>query len=89
MQMERRQLRERREGRLRRALGEALPGESAEQLDRLGKEDQLRAEQGHVAVMEVGAKIFYKHIDLLSRHYMNARTAAEQARVEWLKYRVA
>jgi hypothetical protein len=38
--------------------------------------------------MEEGAKIFYKHIDLLSRHYMNARTAAEQARVEWLKYRV-
>jgi hypothetical protein len=38
--------------------------------------------------MEEGAKTFYKHIDLLSRHYMNARTAAEQARVEWLKYRV-
>jgi hypothetical protein len=39
--------------------------------------------------MEEGAKIFYKHIEFLSRHYMNARTAAaEQARVEWLKYRV-
>jgi hypothetical protein len=38
--------------------------------------------------MEEDAKIFYKHIDLLSRHYMNARTAAEQARVEWLKYSV-
>jgi hypothetical protein len=39
--------------------------------------------------MGEGAKIIYKHIDDLSSHYMNARTAAEQARVEWLKYHVA
>jgi hypothetical protein len=39
--------------------------------------------------MEEGGEIFYKHIDDLSWHYMNARTAAEQARVEWLKDRVA
>jgi hypothetical protein len=89
MQMERRQLRERREGKLRRALGVVLPGESADQLDRLGEEDQLSAEQGHVAVMGEGGEIFYKHIDDLSWHYMNAKTAAEQARVEWLKDRVA
>jgi hypothetical protein len=67
------------------ALGVALPGESAKRLDRLGEEDQLRAEQGHVAVMGEGGETFYKHIDDLSRHYMNAKTAAEQARVEWLK----
>ena len=42
-----------------------------------------------MTIMEEGAKIYYKHIELLSRHYMNARTAAEQARVEWLKDRVA
>ena len=41
-----------------------------------------------MAVMGEGAKIFYKYIADLSRHYMNARTAAEQARVEWLKDRV-
>jgi hypothetical protein len=35
--------------------------------------------------MGAGAKIFYIYIADLSRHYMNARTAAEQARVEWLK----
>ena len=39
--------------------------------------------------MGEGAKIFYKYIADLSRHYMNARTVAEQARVEWLKDRVA
>ena len=37
--------------------------------------------------MGEGGEIFYKHIDDLSRHYMIARTAAEQARVEWLKDR--
>ena len=41
-----------------------------------------------MAFMGEGGKIFYKHIDDLSSHYVNARTAAEQARVEWLKDRV-
>ena len=88
MAMERRQLRERRKGKLRRALGVPLPGESAEELDRLGEEDRIRAEQGLVDVMGEGSKIIYKHIDDLSRHDMNARTAAEQVRVGWLKERV-
>ena len=48
MQMERRQLRERREGKLRRAS--EMPDESIEELDRLGKEDRMRAEQGLVGV---------------------------------------
>ena len=43
MQMERRQLRERREGKLRAALGIPLPGESVEQLDRIGAQDRRRA----------------------------------------------
>jgi hypothetical protein len=51
MQMERRQLRERLQGNLSRVLSEALPGESVEGLDRLGEQDQLRAERGLVAVM--------------------------------------
>jgi hypothetical protein len=45
LQMERRQLRERREGKLRRALGRPLPDESSEQLDRIGALDQRRAEE--------------------------------------------
>ena len=46
--MERRQLTERREGKYRRALG--MPDESVEELDRLGEEDRMRAEQGLVGV---------------------------------------
>jgi hypothetical protein len=42
--MERRQLRERREGKYRRALG--IPDESVEELDRLGEEDRMMANQG-------------------------------------------
>ena len=49
MRMERRQLRERREGRLCRALG--MPDESVVEQDRLGEEDRMRAGQGLVAVM--------------------------------------
>jgi hypothetical protein len=48
MQMERRHLRERREGTFRRALG--MPDESVEELDRLGEEDRMRAEQGLVDI---------------------------------------
>jgi hypothetical protein len=88
MQMERRQLRERCEGKLRRALGVALPGESVEELDRLGEQDRLRAEQGLVAVKGEGGKIFHKHLDDLSRHDMRLRTAAERVEVAWLKDRV-
>jgi hypothetical protein len=89
MQMERRRLWERREGKLRRALGVALPGESGEGLDQLGEQDQLRAEQGLVAVMGQGGKIYYKHIDDLSRLDMRFRTAAEWLEVPWLKERLA
>ena len=88
MQMERKQLWERRKGKLRRALGRPLPGESVEELDRLGEQDQLRAEQGLVIVVGEGGRIFYKHIDDLSRYDMRFRTAAERVEVAWLKDRV-
>ena len=51
MQMERTQLRERCEGKLRAALGVPLPGETVEELDRIGAQDRRRAEQGLVAVV--------------------------------------
>jgi hypothetical protein len=88
MQMERRQLRERCEGKLRRALGVALTGESVKELDRLGEQDQLRAEQGFVPVMGEYGRIFYKHIDDLSTHDMSLRTTAERVEIAWLKDRV-
>jgi hypothetical protein len=88
MDMERRQLRERREGKLRRALGWPLPRESVEQLDRIGAQDRRRAEQGLVAVMGQGGTISYEYLDNLGRLDMNARTAAERVVVDWLKERV-
>ena len=88
MEMERRKLRERREGKLRRALGRPLPGESSEQLDRIGGLDRSRAEQGLVSIMGAGGTISYKHIDDLTSLDMRFRTAAERVTVEWLKERV-
>jgi hypothetical protein len=88
MQMERRQLRERRVGKLRSALGVPLPGESAQQLDRIGEQDRLRAERGLVSIKGEGGKISYKHIDDLSSLDMRFRIAAERVMVEWLKERV-
>jgi hypothetical protein len=87
-QLERQNLRERREGQLRRALGGTLPGESVELLDRIGDEDRLRAERGLVAVMGAGGQISYEHLDDLGRLDMDARTAAERVVVDWLKERV-
>jgi hypothetical protein len=81
MQMERRQLRERLQGKLRRTFGVALQGESIEELDRLGEEDQLRAQRCLVPVVGKGGKIFYKHIDDLSTQEMNFRTTAERVEV--------
>jgi hypothetical protein len=88
MQTERSQLRQRREGKLRRALGVPLPGETVEQLDLLGEWDRVRAEHGLVAIRGEGGKIYYKHVDDLSTLDMRSRVAAEWATVEWLKERV-
>ena len=87
-QMERQQLRERREGKLRRALGVTLPGETTEQLDRIGEQDRRRGEQGLVPLIDRDGTISYKHIDELSRLDMNARSVAERVVVDWLKQRV-
>jgi hypothetical protein len=87
-QMERRQLRERREGKLRRTLGISLPGESVEELDRIGELDRRRAEQGLVPLLDAGGRISHKYIDDLGRLDMNSRTAAERVTVDWLKERV-
>jgi hypothetical protein len=88
MEMERTKLRERSEGRLRRALGMPLPGESSEQLDRIGEDDQRRAKQGLVPVKGKRGTISYKHIDDLGPHDMRFITAAEWVEVGWLQERV-
>jgi hypothetical protein len=89
MQMERRQLRERREGKLRAALGIPLPGESVEQLDRIGAQDRRRTAQGLVAVVGQGCRIFHKHIDDLSRLDMNLSQPTITSSAAVLEVRVA
>jgi hypothetical protein len=88
MEMERRQLRERREGKLRKALGNPLPGETAEQLHLIGESDRARAEQRLVSIKGEGGRISYKHIDDLGTLDVRFRIAAERVAVDRLKERV-
>jgi hypothetical protein len=87
IRMERRQLEERREGKLRRALGDPLADETVEQLERIGEGDRLRACQGLVAVVREDGRAFYRYIDALEREDMEDRLAAEWLEVGWLKQR--
>ena len=66
MEVERRELEQRRTGQLGRALGLALPGELQEELLRIAEEDQCKAERGLVELRS-GDEVWYKHIDKLTR----------------------
>jgi hypothetical protein len=83
MEMEHSRLQEHASGKLARALGHALPGESQEELERIAAEDQRLAQEGKVR-LKVGEEIHYKHIDELTREDRAARMAAEQEEVDWL-----
>jgi len=87
MDMERQRLQEHAQGKMARALGYALPGESQQELDRIALEDQRLAQSGMVG-LKMGERLYYKHIDELSREDRQARIAAERETVEWLKERV-
>ena len=88
MQIERRQLQERREGKLRRALGVPLAGETVELLDRIGEQDRLKAEQGLVSIIDYGDRITYKRLDDLTALDMESRTEAEWITARWLRERM-
>jgi hypothetical protein len=87
MRMERRRLHQRRQGKLREALGEPLWGETVDLLDRLGEEDRLRACQGLAAMVGADGRASYRHIDALGREEMEDRLAAEWLEEGWLKQR--
>jgi hypothetical protein len=87
MEMERARLQEHAQGKMARALGLALPGESQEELDRKAAEDQRLAQDGMVK-LKVGEEIYYKHIDELTRKDRPARLAAETEEVDWLMERL-
>lgn len=86
MQTELRELELRKNGQLARLLGDPLPEEPPEALERLAFADQRQAEEGLVALMR-GGKVFYKHIEELSQEDMPARAATSRLRETWLKER--
>jgi len=87
MEAERGRLQKHASGALAEALGQALPGESQEQLERIAQEDQRLAQEGMVK-LKVGEEVSYKHIDELTREDRQARIAAESEEVKWLTERV-
>lgn len=86
MQTELRELELRKGGQLAGLLGDPLPGESPEALERLAFADQRQAGEGLVALLS-GGKVFYKHVEELSEKDMPARAAACRLRETWLKGR--
>jgi hypothetical protein len=55
-------------------------------LDRLAQEDQSRAEEGLVEVLQEGERLF-KHIDELTPDDVPGRARAERVRISWIKAR--
>jgi hypothetical protein len=84
---ERRGLEARRRGQLRRDLGDVLPGESPEYIERLGREDQRRAQEGLVEIMKEGEPL-YKHIEELTPDDRTGRIRAEMVKSLWLQARM-
>jgi hypothetical protein len=87
MEMERARFQEHASGKMARALGYALTGESQEEHDRIAAEDQSRAQQG-IVKLKLGDSVHYKHIDELTREDRAARIAAEREEVDWLMERL-
>ena len=87
MEVERRELEQRRSGQMGRALGLALPGESQEELERIAEEDRLKAEEGLVELRS-GDEVWYKHIDEITRDDRPARIESENARAAWIQERL-
>lgn len=87
MEVERRELEQRRSGQLGRALGWALPSESQEDLQRIAEEDQRKAERGLVELRS-GDEVWYKHIDEITRDDRQARIESENARAAWIQDRL-
>jgi hypothetical protein len=70
MRLERDLLAQRRDGKLAKAIGKALPGESPQDLQEIAREDQSKAQEGLVALLwSGGGKLSYKHIDELLVEY--------------------
>jgi hypothetical protein len=87
MQTERAQLAQRASGQMRRAIGRVLKEESEEDLERIAAEDQRLAQEGMVPLRREG-RVYYKHIDDLTREDVGARLEAERDTAMWLRGRI-
>ena len=87
MRLERELLVQRRDGKLAKAIGKALPGESPQDLEQTAREDRSKAEEGLVSLLW-GGQLSYKHIDELTPENLLARLEAEREQVNWLMGRL-
>lgn len=87
MEIERRELEDRRNGELGKVLGSAMAGESQEELDRMAREDRENAERGLVELVEDDT-VVYKHIDDLTLEDRAGRIKAQQRRMAWVGERL-
>ena len=87
MRLERELLAQRRDSKLAKAIGKALPGEKPQELEQMAREDQRKAEEGLVTLLW-GNQLSYKHIDELTPQNLLARLEAERAQVNWLMGRL-
>jgi hypothetical protein len=87
MRLERELLAQCRDGKLAKAIGNALLGGSPQDLEGMAREDRSKAEEGLVTLLW-GGQLFYKHIDELTPENLLARLEAERAQVNWLMGRL-
>ncbi len=88
MRLERDLLAQRCEGKLAKAIGKAMPSESPQDLEKIAREDQSKAEEGLVTLLWGGGKLSYKHIDELTPENLLARLEAEREQINWLMGRL-
>ena len=88
MRLERELLAQRRDGKLAKAIGKALPGESPQDLEQMAREDRSKAEEGLVSLLWGGGQLSYQHIDKLTPENLLARLEAERDQVNWLMRRL-
>src|SRR5918998_3297002 len=87
IRLERKLLAQRRDGKLAKAVGKALPGESPQDLEQMDREDRSKAEEGLVSLLW-GGQLSYTHIDKLTPENLLARLEAEREQVNWLMGRL-
>ena len=84
LKAERRILEERRRGQLAGALGAPLRSGSSEELRLMAREDERKAEEGPVELLEDGEFLYERLEELAPRDLPASRLEAEDARTSWL-----